>query len=200
MPRVVIEVGANKGTDTMRFLSDGCIVYAFEPTPELSLELKEKFKGYPNYYPMPLAVDIENGWKQFNIAGTSDWGCSSLFQFNPNIENEWPDRPDFKFTDYCRVPTIRLDSFMTLYGINQVDYIWIDAQGNDYRVLQSLGKKINCVKEGRCESAWSVNLYREVDNTTETIKKFLTKKGFELTVEVDKYYGKYEADIHFKKN
>ena len=44
MSQIVIEVGANKGTDTVKFLDAGDIVYAFEPTPELILELKNKFK------------------------------------------------------------------------------------------------------------------------------------------------------------
>ena len=42
MNKIVFEVGANKGTDTSRFLADGSLVYAFEPTPELILELKNK--------------------------------------------------------------------------------------------------------------------------------------------------------------
>lgn len=108
MSRIVFEVGANKGTDTAKFLDEGSTVYAFEPTPELILELKNKFKVHPGYMPVPLAVDLENRWTVFNIAGSSDWGCSSIHEFNPNIHQEWGGRPDFKTTDQCRVMTIRL--------------------------------------------------------------------------------------------
>lgn len=193
--RTIIEVGANNGNDTARWLAEhGTRVFAFEPTPELSLHLKERFKGWEGYYPMPIAVDIENGWKWFNIAGTSDWGCSSIFDFNPNIHKEWEGRPDFRFTDRCRVPAMRLDTFMELYNIGEVDYLWVDAQGNDFRVLQSLGDKINLVKAGKCEAAWTVNLYTGVDNTADSIAKWLIEKGFKVTS--DPYNGK-EADIHF---
>lgn len=194
MSQIVIEVGANKGTDTVKFLDAGDIVYAFEPTPELILELKNKFKHYSNYKPVNLAVDTVNGWSWFNIAGQHDWGCSSLHDFNPNIHAEWTERPDFKFTDRCQVQTIRLDDFITLYGIQTVDYLWVDAQGNDFRVLQSLGQKISLVKAGRCEAADTVNLYTNVDNTKESIGSWLENQGFEICV--DCYNGK-EADIHF---
>jgi FkbM family methyltransferase len=195
--KTIIEVGSNNGNDTANWFSDPLTrVFAFEPTPELALYLKDRFKGNPNYYPMPLAVDLENGWAWFNIAGTGDWGCSSIFDFNPNIHNEWEGRPDFHFTDKCRVPTIRLDTFMTLYGVEEVDYLWIDAQGNDFRVLQSLGDKVRNIKAGKCEAAWSVNLYSGVDNTATSISKWLMERGFKVAA--NPYNGK-EADIHFER-
>ncbi|CAB4124319.1 fkbM_fam, methyltransferase, FkbM family [uncultured Caudovirales phage] len=194
---IIIEVGANKGTDTENFLKDSNNqVFAFEPTPELHLELKNKFKNLENYYPVPLAVDVDNGWTWFNIAGSGDWGCSSIYNFNPNIHQEWQDRPDFKVTDRCRVQTTRLDTFMETYNIPGIDYLWIDAQGNDFRVLQSLGDKIHLVKEGKCEAAHTVNLYSEVDNTEYSIVSWLTDKGFECMLH--RYNGK-ETDIHFRK-
>jgi FkbM family methyltransferase len=195
--KTVIEVGANFGTDTQRFLSEpDNIVYAFEPTPELNLHLKDKFQQASNFFPIPMAVDLENGWKWFNIAGTNDWGCSSLHSFNPNIAEEWAGRPDFHFTDRCRVMTIRLDTFMDIYNIHDVSYLWIDAQGNDFKVLQSLGSKIDLVREGRCEAAYSVNLYANVDNTVDSILNWLGSRGFNCVV--DAYNGK-EADVHFKQ-
>lgn len=194
---IIVEIGANRGIDTANFLSDPeNKVFAFEPTPELYLQLKEKFKNCENYYPMPFAVDIENGWTWFNIAGTSDWGCSSIHEFNPNIHQEWEGRPDFKFTDRCRVPTVRLDTFMDVYGVNEIDYLWIDAQGNDFRVLKSLGEYIHKVKRGRCEVADTVNLYTNVDNTSSSVSEYLMHRGFDCLF--DKVNGK-EADIHFEK-
>lgn len=197
MSKIVFEIGANKGIDTARFLDDGSMVYAFEPTPELILELKNKFRIHPGYMPVPLAVDLENRWTTFNIAGSSDWGCSSIHNFNPNIHQEWVERSDFNVTDQCTVMTIRLDDFMKLYNIPHIDYLWIDAQGNDFRVLQSLGDRINDVYEGRCEVAMDVNLYSNVDNTHASVYNWMIDRGF--TVETVPHVHNKEADIIFKK-
>jgi len=195
--KIVFEVGANKGIDTARFLEEGSIVYAFEPTPELILELKNKFKVHLGYMPVPLAVDLENRWTTFNIAGSSDWGCSSIHEFNPNIHQEWGGRPDFNTTDQCRVMTIRLDTFMNIYNIPHINYLWIDAQGNDFRVLQSLGDRIKDVREGRCEVALEVNLYTGVDNTHTSVCSWLEQHGF--STKIEPHGHRKEADILFKK-
>lgn len=198
MNNIVIEVGANLGTDTENFLRQGSTVYAFEPTPELNLQLKNKFKTHPGYMPVPLAVDIENRWTEFNIAGSAGWGCSSIHEFNPNIHQEWMGRPDFNTTDRCRVMTIRLDTFMNTYGISKVDYLWIDAQGNDFRVLQSLGDRISDIQMGRCEVALEVNLYSNVDNTHTSVSNWLKEHGFK--VEVQPHHHFKEADVLFTRS
>ena len=196
--KTIVEVGANKGTDTQRFLADeSARVFAFEPTPELCLELKNKFRNNERYFPVPMAVDLTDGWTWFNIAGQGDWGCSSIFDFTPNIHEIWEGRPDFKATDRCRVMTIRLDTFMRLYGVDWIDYLWIDAQGNDFRVLQSLGGMIGCVQAGQVETAYEVNLYSGVDNSTESVVKYLEIMGFKTRVVPHSH--RKEADVYFER-
>lgn len=191
----VIEVGANLGDDTARYLDVGCNVYAFEPTPELNLHLKNRFKNYTNYYPIPAAVDIENGWAWFNIAGHANWGCSSIFNFDPDIHSKWEGRPDFNVTDRCRVLTMRLDTFMDIYKIDQVQYLWVDAQGNDFRVLQSLGERVKDVVAGQVEVAYECDLYTGVDNSHTSVVAWLHSHGFETNV-VPHIHRK-EADVYF---
>jgi FkbM family methyltransferase len=198
--RIVIEVGANHGSDTIDFLKyENNIVYAFEPTVELQLELQQKFKGYDNFHLIPMAVDITNGFKWFNIAGQDgcDWGCSSLHEFSSDIGQTWGDRWDFKFTDRYKVMTIRLDTFLNLYNIDKIDYLWIDAQGNDFNVLQSLGDKLNVVREGKCEAALGVKLYDNIDNHVENVKPWLESNLF--NVRVNPIGHGQEADLHFEK-
>jgi len=194
---IIIEVGSNKGTDTEKWLRDPKnIVYCFEPTPELCTLLWEKFSKFDNFHLFAGAIDIKNSWRQFNIAGQKDWGCSSLHNFNENIDTLWPGRKDFKFTKTINTFCIRLDSFIDMSNIKNIDYLWIDAQGNDWNVLRSLGDKINIVKEGKCEVAYTVNLYN-TDNTVENVKTWLESKGFSVSLIPDPV-GK-ECDLHFKK-
>jgi len=196
--KTIVEVGANYGHDTARFVQDkNNNVWAFEPTPELVEHLNDKFKNDSNFNLIDKAVDIEEGEKIFNIAGGGDWGCSSLYEFAPDIHEKWEGRPDFNTTHKVTVQTIRLDSFIDENNIDSIDYLWVDAQGNDFRVLKSLGEKISIVKEGKCEGAYTVDLYVNTENNVSDICEWLTSKGFECKIVPDNV-GK-EADVHFRR-
>lgn len=196
--KIIVEIGANRGSDTYNFVSNSeNFVYAFEPVPNMYEDLVKKFEKYNNIKLFPIAIDKEEGPAEFNIAGTGDWGCSSLHQFNPNINQLWKNRQDFVFTDKCVVDKKRLDTIIQQEGIDKIDYLWIDAQGNDLRVLESLGEKISIVTEGKCEAAYTVNLYQEVDNSVESVVNFLNQNGFHTQVVPDNVSK--EADVHFKR-
>ena len=198
MGKVIVEVGANYGNDTANFLSDeNNDVWAFEPTPELIDHLQNRFKNNKRFHLVGKAVDIDEGKKIFNIAGSGDWGCSSLYEFTEDIHEKWQGRPDFNITHRVEVETIRLDTFINQNNINKIDYLWIDAQGNDFRVLKSLGNKIDIVVEGKCEGAYTVDLYKTTENKVQDIVKWLQEKGFNCNVIPDNVNK--EADVHFKR-
>lgn len=180
MGKIKIEVGANSGNDTEVLASDGSIVYAFEPTHELLNVLWDKFKENPNVKILPFAVDTENGFATFNIAGQSDWGCSSLHDFS----GQW-ERFDFQVTHSYQVPKITLFDFCNLYNITKIDYLWVDAQGNDFNCLLSLKDKINLVVEGRCEVALTLELYKDTNNHINMVKPWLEGHGFTVEVHPD---------------
>lgn len=198
--KIYIEVGSNKGTDTEKFVNDDSIVYCFEPSMELAFELWKKYQNSDNVIILPFAIDIENGFKKFNVAGTSNWGCSSLNYFDKKINEKWPGRPDFIFTHSYVVPTITLYDFINLYDIKYVDYLWIDAQGHDFNVIKSLKEKIKIVKEGRCEAAHNVSLYENVNNDYKKIINYLNQQNFETNIELDRSGFGAECDIYFRRN
>ena len=194
--RTIIEVGSNDGRDTLQFLSDANNnVFCFEPTIELQLVLHNKYKNFSNFHLVPAAIDTENGFQWFNVAGSADWGCSSLYEFAEGLEHTWPGRTDFHVTDRYKVMTIRLDTFLDNNKINEVDYLWIDAQGNDFKVLKSLGDKINLVKDGRCEATYEHILYKNTDNSAFDIKTWLEERNFQCWFTG----GPHEVDVHFRK-
>lgn len=196
--KTIVEVGANWGGDTKRFADESNnFVYAFEPTPELFDHLCETFLPYSNVKILPFAVDEEEGEAIFNIAGTGDWGCSSLYTFDPEIHEKWEGRPDFHFTNQVTVQKKRLDNFINENNIESIDYLWVDAQGNDFKVMKSLGDKIDIVKEGKCEGSYSVDLYVNTENNVNDIVEWLTSKGFQCKIVPDNV-GK-EADVHFRR-
>jgi FkbM family methyltransferase len=205
--KTIVEVGANLGTDTELFLNkEENIVYAFEPTPELVVELQRKFKGNDRFNLVPMAADVENGFKWFNVAGCNNWGCSSLYDFSDGVQPEnlgeaspaWPHHTGLFYTDKVKVMTIRLDTFMENNNIEVIDYLWIDAQGNDLKVLQSLGSRIKDVVAGNCEGALNFELYKDTGNTCQQIEEWLFKHGFKIVNVVPDDQQK-EANIFFER-
>ena len=184
--RVCIEVGANQGTDTEVYAQQYDIIYAFEPVKELTANLWEKFKDYSNVIIIPFAVDSTNGFKNFNVSTEYDWGCSSLFEFSDNLKEDWVPNSDFWRGDFIhnysyQVPTITLYDFVTLYNIDQIDFLHIDAQGNDLNVLKSLKDKLNIVKSGTMECSCRMDLYKNTSNRVEDAIQFLNDNNFAIT-------------------
>lgn len=193
---IIIEVGANQGQDTEKFLENSeNIVYSFEPIPELALRLWEKYGQNKNFHLITAAIDVENGWKKFNISKGGDWGCSSLHDFAPDLHKVW-SRPDFRYDTFlANAMCIRLDTFMEVFNIQEIGYIHIDAQGNDFNVLKSLGDKINVVQSGVVEVSNKIELYDIKDNHVSVVKPWLEERGFKTRVE-DDGVGKPMATIN----
>lgn len=197
---IKFDIGANMGVDTKGMASDGSTVYAFEPTHELlSKYLWPLSFGNPNIIVIPFAVDLENSFKKFNIAAHRDWGCSSLYDFADDIHERWPNRPDFNVTHSYKVPTITLKDFIELYNIPHIDYLHIDAQGNDLNVLMSLHDKVSIVKSGVVEASDKVDLYKGTSNSSDEIRNFLLSNGFKITHEETNDVVGAEINIHFER-
>lgn len=194
--RIVLDIGANNGDSTLHMAREGATVYAFEPVPEMIAEIEAKTRDLPNYHLVKSAVSNYNGKAMFNVAGQSDWGCSSLNEFSDNLEKTWPGRTDFKVTHQIGVLVMRLDTFIEANGIKQIDYLHCDAQGSDLKVLEGLGRYIEIVREGVIEVAANdeLALYKGADNSLHTAIDFLTKNGIRW-IEISPWAQEY--NIHF---
>jgi len=191
---IVIEVGCHKGIDTIKWLEKGATVYGFEPNPQFIKHLhKNLVQKFPNFNLIEKAVDTTEETKKFNLSG----GCSSLFNFVDNLEVLWPDRTNWVVNNTIEVETIRLDTFIKNNNIKKIDYLWIDAQGNDFNILKSLGEYIDIVQEGQCEVSYNLEIYKNTINDFKTVKSWLEEKGFTTHVVVDEWNK--EADLYFKK-
>jgi FkbM family methyltransferase len=201
-----IEVGANQGTDTDRFIEQYDRVFSFEPIQELCSQLWEKYRFNSKVMIFPFAVDSVNAFKNFNISTGYDWGSSSLFEFDyDNLRGgKWyePDptfyRGDMETHHSYLVPTITLYDFVTMYNINKIDYLHIDAQGNDINVLKSLGNKLDIVQAGILEVGCGLDIYKNTDNRIETAITFLNSNGFRITDSFIQTEG-HEINLHFER-
>jgi len=180
------DVGANSGTDSLKVANSrsDAIVYAFEPTPRLIEHLKSCSIGLNNYIVVPKAVSNYNGETTFYISGNADWGCSSICEFNNNLEETWPGRKDFKVTDQVKVDVIKLVDFIKDNNIESIDYLHVDAQGQDLEVLIGLEDKINIVKAGVIEMPTSHNtkLYKNQKYLKDDAINFLKETEFKIKI------------------
>ena len=186
--KIVVEIGANNGDDTAKLLAahNPDRMYAAEPDPLLFAELVQRFKDDPRVTLWPFAVDTTDAIKTFHIMD-HERGINSLYPLHPNLLNT----PLAKHWQYQRgmtgeivVHTINFGKLLDLYRIDNIDYLWTDCQGNDLLALKSMGGRILNLKEGRCEVTYKVPVYiTDVDNTFESMSKFLASVGFKQRVD-----------------
>jgi hypothetical protein len=77
------------------------------------------------------------------------------------------------------VDVVRLDSFMKSYDIAKIDFLLIDAQGEDLRVVESLGERAADVKKIQMEINIHAPLYRNSFRMNEALAR-MSDLGFEL--------------------
>jgi FkbM family methyltransferase len=182
-PRTIVQVGAHSGDDAWisACRQYGHKLYMFEPNPMRVEELQRKAGGSATVFVIPKAVSVTEGHAIFHIAGHDD--CSSLLPFaedaNKTWVHEWHPYKSFEMVDQIDVEVVRLDSFMKSQEIETIDFLMIDAQGEDLRVVESLGERARDVKKIQME----INVYAPLYQNSFVMEEALTKLsslGFDL--------------------
>lgn len=134
---VIVEVGAHTGVETFNFLSDvDAVVYAFEPERDKFAALWRRSLHYPRLIVLPFAVDIGDNQEP-------------LFHYEDGRSTLDPPAFGSHVASFTMVWTIRLDTFMELYGLDKIDYLRIDAPLREEMCLESLGARAKDVERGR---------------------------------------------------
>lgn len=124
--RIMVDVGAHYGTSLGRFAADGWIVHAFEPDNHNREVLEIRHRQRSNLIiNSSAASDTSGGEAEFFTSDVST-GISGLNAF------------DASHTSSHRVPLIRLDEYCLSNGIDQIDFLKIDTEGHDLKVLRGL--------------------------------------------------------------
>jgi FkbM family methyltransferase len=142
--RIWLDVGAHLGEKTFAAAQadPGLRVYAFEPNWAL---VARRLGALPNWILLPVAVTEQDGCADFYLNRFP--AASSLLPFDPTGLRHWRGGDQLQVERRLTVPTLRLDTFLDLMGIAAVDYLKIDAQGNDLQVVRSLGRRLRDVRE-----------------------------------------------------
>ena len=157
---ILFDVGSHDGKEFLEIARQhsNVIVYAFEPTPWAAETIRNKTNDIPNFHVIEEAVSIIDGEMEMNIAASdsnkTDSGCNSLRNFIPDWNTVFPQHDRwYGSIDTVTVKTTRLDTFITKNNIDHINFLHVDAQGEDLNVLKSLGNKKGLVYEGIVELA-----------------------------------------------
>lgn len=204
--KLLIEVGAFDGTDSLRYHAKGYRVFTFEPNRALYDALCAKTRDLADYTVLPKAVASTNGTTTFHICRKG--GASSILPFRSDAElrRTWTARrTDIQYSGVSYdVETTRLDTFLEQQGLTttRIDYLHVDAQGVDLDVLNSLGVYLSLVQAGVVETVKdpAKSIYvNQTSNTLANVQAFLEQHGFEVTQVESNDVTQCEFNVHFRR-
>src|SRR5260221_2130120 len=137
--KTVIDIGAEKGSMIQGFLARGCkSIFAFEPYPPHVEILRSKFKDVSGVHIHELAIGVRDETAILHIAHDKISGEGGEY-YNSLIASA--DTPGIHWAG--EIP-VQVRSLATLVesGIipSEIGILKIDTEGNDFAVLQGMGK------------------------------------------------------------
>jgi FkbM family methyltransferase len=192
-----IDVGAHLGEDTLdvALRNPNILVYAFEPNWIFARQIMARAA---NFVVLPMAVSDVDGYADFFINACD--GSSSLQRMEESGKVHWKDF-DYTVKSKAVVQTIRLDTFMKLADIRSIDYLKVDAEGVDLRVVQSAGGRLKDINRIMLEVDVAPDRLYEGAPGRDQVMEFMTKSGFELVHSESQNAGRQEnltfASRHF---
>lgn len=176
---IIFEAGGHYGNDTVRFSKRWPLsqIYSFEPNPNAFQKLGEATLNLPNVHAYNVAVNNYNGFATLHICyGTNGndpifEGASSLLEASDHMKIHYKG-PD------VTVPCVVLDDWCEENGIDHIDFMWLDLEGLELRVLQSSPQILDTVKVIYTETnfqAFRVGMAQYRD-----LREFLEKNRFKL--------------------
>ena len=157
---VVVEVGTNVGEFACAIAPVASRVFAFEPDPNALPSLRRNAALHDNIEVLPFAAGATDGEMEFFIqTATSD---SSIIE------------PD-KWSQKVVMPTKSLASVVKEYGIPQIDFLKVEAEGYEPEVLEGAVDALQCVRKVSVDCSPE----RNGEPTFEGCERILHAHGFE---------------------
>jgi FkbM family methyltransferase len=185
----IFDIGGCEGEEAIRYsrIFPNASIFSFEPLPknqELVLENIKKYEA-TNVKLVPFAISDEVGISQFyissghpeNQSSDLDWDfgnkSSSLLPPVSQNNHKW-----LKFNEKIDVPTITLHTFLIENKINEVDFIHMDVQGAELKVLLGAKHFINNIKAVWLEVS-DLEIYKN-QPLRKGVERFMKSNGFYL--------------------
>lgn len=171
--KTVVDVGASIGTMTALFLDSfpACKVYSFEPYSPSFAKIANTFKNNPRVSVHQLALSDEPGELKMYIQ--ADSGYNSL--------KEEVNKPSEKMNGKFEMVKVGiLDEFCVSHNIDSIDFLKIDTEGLDIKVLKGA---TNMLKSGKIKYIFVESTFHK-DNEQNTqfndLVNYLYDYGFKV--------------------
>lgn len=212
---VIIDVGASNGEFTTHVAKFDYVdsVHAVEPIADIL----EKIKDHPKIIKHNLALsNLKVNQAEFFISENSE--LSSLIPITQNLNRLWSNHlKESAIKRVINVACSTLEEFIRVQKLERIDFIKIDAQGLDFKILKSAGDAISKINALCVEIAYqeSLALYSDelglaelvawLDNHNFTVVRVIPNGGGEANVFAYRNefglenYLKMESDLEFSK-
>lgn len=132
---VVFDVGAHVGESLykMRSLFPRCRIHSFEPSPTAFARLKSEWGDTEGIVLNAVALgerEMVSTFNEFAGGGSAANSLLSIDRGSPSIVRDAP------LTEQIQVPVETVDGYCGRQRIERIDWLKVDAQGYDLRVLQ----------------------------------------------------------------
>lgn len=184
----ILDIGGCEGEESIRYsrIFPYSSVYVFEPLPVNQTHIKQNILNYGtnNVSLIPMAASDEDGVSTFHVSfghpenqpKDLDWdfGNKSSSLLPPEINpHKW-----LNFKERIDVKTIKLSSFLLNNDIEFVDFVHMDVQGAELKVLIGAEDYIYKIKAIWLEVA-DIEIYKN-QPLRKDIENFMNDKGFYL--------------------
>ncbi len=185
----ILDIGGCEGEESIRYsrIFPKATIFSFEPLPKNQEFVMENIKKYEatNVKLVPFAISDEVGISQFyvssghpeNQSSDLDWDfgnkSSSLLPPDSQNNHEW-----LKFNEKIDVPTITLHSFLIENKLKEVDFIHMDVQGAELKVLLGAKHFIKNIKAVWLEVS-DLEIYKN-QPLRKDVERFMKSNGFYL--------------------
>ncbi len=148
-PRTIFEIGACEAEDTVRYAKHfpRARFFLFEPLPANQQVIRSRLARHPEIDASLHGVALSDldGEAVFHVSSgssptdrqTGNKSSSLLAPGKLPEELQW-----IEFREQITVPTMRLEKFCQDRRIKRIDYVHMDVQGAELRVLEGAGSKI----------------------------------------------------------
>ena len=196
MRPLVIDIGAASGKMTTKWSSEinRGIFYCIEPLPRNFANLSSALKDKSNVHLHNVAINDVEGMLDFHECPYPN--SSSLLPFDEE-SRQWKHPKgtgsiEFTNTKIIKVKSIRLDTFLKENNLVDcvIDFIKVDTQGNDLKVVKSLGDFIFNVREIMLE-VQIIPCYKN-QSKKKDILAYMASKGFKEYQKNKQSFGQEE--------
>ena len=124
-----------------------------------------------------MALSNQTGYADFYISEGASDGSSSLLKPKAHLKYH----PDVHFRHTISIKTITLDDWALENNAHHIDFLWLDLQGAELRVLKTATSILSTVKAIHAEISL-VETYEGVESYDE-LSRWLFKHGFRVEKE-----------------